>query len=108
MVSAPWDLYQAYGDESLLRETLGRRRPAWVDYAAASAAGGRHPARAAARPEPAPHEEYLWDTGFHWGEWLEPDAEIDDFGAFVGGRQVRGGDRLPAPVARARSPGSAS
>ena len=32
----------------------------------------RHPARAARRPEPAPHEQYLWDTGFHWGEWLVP------------------------------------
>ena len=23
---------------------------------------------------PAPHEQYLWDGGFHWGEWLEPGA----------------------------------
>ena len=23
-------------------------------------------------PQPAPHERFLWDTGFHWGEWLEP------------------------------------
>ena len=30
------------------------------------------PTRAARRPEPAPHERYLWDTGFHWGEWLVP------------------------------------
>ena len=30
------------------------------------------PSRAAARPEPAPHEQYLWDGGYHWGEWLEP------------------------------------
>ena len=37
----------------------------------------------AARPEPAPHERYLWDTGFHWGEWLEPGFEITDFDAFV-------------------------
>jgi len=32
----------------------------------------RHPARIERSPEPAPHERYLWDTGFHWGEWLEP------------------------------------
>ena len=30
------------------------------------------PAARTARPDPAPHEEYLWDGGFHWGEWLEP------------------------------------
>ena len=45
--------------------------------------GGRHPDRAAARPEPAAHERYLWDTGFHWGEWLEPGADLGDFPAFV-------------------------
>ena len=82
VVSAPWDLYQAYGDTSLLRETWGIMT-AWVGFAAAAAAGGRHPDRAAARPEPAAHERYLWDTGFHWGEWLEPGGAPADFGAFV-------------------------
>jgi alpha-L-rhamnosidase len=82
VVSAPWDLYQAYGDTSLLREMWGPMT-AWVRFAAAAAAGGRHPDRAASRPEPAAHERYLWDTGFHWGEWLEPGADLGDFPAFV-------------------------
>jgi alpha-L-rhamnosidase len=82
VVSAPWDLYQAYGDASLLSETWGVMT-AWVRFAAATAAGGRHPDRAAARPVPGPHERYLWDTGFHWGEWLEPGGAPADFGAFV-------------------------
>jgi alpha-L-rhamnosidase len=82
VVSAPWDLYQAYGDISLLRETWSTMT-AWVRFAAAAAAGGRHPDRAAARPEPAAHERYLWDTGFHWGEWLEPGTDLGDFPAFV-------------------------
>jgi alpha-L-rhamnosidase len=56
---------------------------AWVRFAAAAAAGGRHQARAAARPDPAAHERYLWDTGFHWGEWLEPGTVITDFPAFA-------------------------
>lgn len=46
-----------------------------MEFALRSAASGRHHARAAARPEPAAHEQYLWDTGFHWGEWLEPGAD---------------------------------
>lgn len=82
VVSAPWDLWQAYDDTDLLREV----RPvmtAWLGFAARAAASGRHPSRAAERPEPAPHEGFLWDTGFHWGEWLEPDAEVDDFPAFL-------------------------
>jgi alpha-L-rhamnosidase len=82
VVSAPWDLYQAYGDRSLLAE-LWPTMTAWVDWAAAAARDRRHPGRAAARPDPAPHERWLWDTGFHWGEWMEPGSEITDFGAFV-------------------------
>jgi len=82
VVSAPWDLYQAYGDASLLAGTWGPMT-AWVRFAARAAAGGRHPDRAAARPDPLPHERYLWDTGYHWGEWLEPGGEPRDFGAFM-------------------------
>jgi len=82
VVSAPWDLYEAYGDTSLLHEMWGPMT-AWVRFAAAAAAGGRHPARTAARPEAAAHEQYLWDTGFHWGEWMEPGAVVTDFPAFV-------------------------
>ena len=82
VVSAPWELYQAYGDISLLREMWGTMT-AWVGFAAAAAAGGRHPERAAARPDPLPHERYLWDSGFHWGEWLEPGAVVADFPKFA-------------------------
>lgn len=82
VVSAPWDLYWAYGDADILQECWPVMR-AWLDFATTAARSGRHPDRAAARPEPAAHERYLWDTGFHWGEWLEPGAEIADFGAFA-------------------------
>ena len=31
-----------------------------------------------------PHEEFLWDTGFHWGEWCEPDLDdMDHFANFA-------------------------
>jgi alpha-L-rhamnosidase len=65
VVSVPWDLYQAYGDVSLLREMWGAMT-AWVRFAAAAAG-----------------ERYLWDTGFHWGEWLEPGVVVTDFPAFA-------------------------
>ncbi|MEV0750635.1 MULTISPECIES: family 78 glycoside hydrolase catalytic domain [Streptomyces] len=70
-VIVPWEIFRAYGD----RELLERQWPsmvAWVERAIRMAREGRHPHRAANLPEPAPHEEYLWDTGFHFGEWLEP------------------------------------
>lgn len=67
-----WELWRAYGDREALAEQLPAMRH-WVAYAAGCAANARHPDRAAARPHPASHERYLWDTGFHFGEWLEPD-----------------------------------
>jgi len=70
-VIVPWEIYRAYGDTDVLARQWDSMT-AWVDYAARVAREHRHPSRAAARPEPAEHERYLWDTGFHYGEWLEP------------------------------------
>ncbi|MFJ4616974.1 family 78 glycoside hydrolase catalytic domain [Streptomyces sp. NPDC088812] len=75
-VIVPWEMYRAYGDLDVLREQYPSMR-AWVDYAAGQAATRRHPDRATSRPRPAPHEEFLWDTGFHFGEWLEPGVAPD-------------------------------
>ena len=77
----PFDMWQAYGDDALLH----RQYPsmvAWVEFALRIAEGQRHATREAARPEPAPHERYLWDAGFHWGEWSEPD--VDGMAVFTG------------------------
>lgn len=73
-VIVPWQLWRAYGDADVLAEQFPSMT-AWLDYAAKTARENRHPDRAAARPEPRAYEEFLWDTGFHWGEWLEPGAE---------------------------------
>lgn len=70
-VLVPWELWRAYGDRDALAEQFPAMRR-WVDYAAGCAAGSRHPERSSARPVAAAHERYLWDTGFHFGEWLEP------------------------------------
>ncbi|UQS25864.1 glycoside hydrolase family 78 protein [Amycolatopsis thermalba] len=67
-VIVPWEMWRAYGDLELLRRQFGSMRR-WVGFAARTARENRHPDR---RGAPAPHEEYLWDTGFHFGEWLEP------------------------------------
>ncbi|MEU6537175.1 family 78 glycoside hydrolase catalytic domain [Streptomyces sp. NPDC047000] len=75
-VTVPWEMWRAYGDLDLLR-TQYPSMCAWVDLAALRARTRRHPDRAAARPVPAPHERYLWDTGFHFGEWLEPGVAPD-------------------------------
>ncbi|MBO1739497.1 alpha-L-rhamnosidase [Leifsonia sp. TF02-11] len=97
----PWELYRAYGDPSILAETAPMMR-AWVDYAARAAAGGRHPSREASRPEPAPHERFLWDTGWHWGEWLEPDVPFNPQGdpAIVATAYLAHSAQLTADAAR--------
>jgi len=76
-VYVPYQIWQSYGDTEILASQFDSMR-AWVDFALGRAAGGRHPSRAAARPQPAEHERYLWDTGFHWGEWLEPGDDFAD------------------------------
>ncbi|WP_326950566.1 glycoside hydrolase family 78 protein [Amycolatopsis sp. NBC_01307] len=66
-VLVPWELWRAYGDREVLAgqyESMVR----WVEYAAAAARERRHPDRVRS----APHDEFLWDTGGHFGEWLEP------------------------------------
>jgi alpha-L-rhamnosidase len=77
VVMVPWELWRAYGDEGVLAE-LWPAIVGWVDYAAEAARTSRHPSREALRPEPAPHEAYLWDGGFHWGEWHEPGMGDDE------------------------------
>ncbi|MBB2947531.1 alpha-L-rhamnosidase [Actinoplanes lutulentus] len=80
----PWQLFQAYGDRGVLAEFYPAMR-AWVDRCALAAASRRHPSREADSAEPKPHEEFLFDTGFHFGEWLEPGVEPHlDFGADQG------------------------
>jgi alpha-L-rhamnosidase len=81
-VIVPWELYRAYGDVEVLDE-LWPTMVRWLERYERMARDQRHPSRVARRPKPAPHERYLVDTGFHWGEWLVPGEEIPDFGAFV-------------------------
>jgi alpha-L-rhamnosidase len=79
VVVVPWELYRQYGDERILAE-MWPAMEAWMARAVRMARTQRHPSRVSS---PAPHEEFLWDTGFHWGEWLEPDASPLPFEDFL-------------------------
>ena len=57
----PWTLYQAYGDESFLRENLEMMKK-WVAYIRSVG-----------------DEEYLWLGGYHYGDWLAMDAGEDSY-----------------------------
>jgi alpha-L-rhamnosidase len=81
-VIVPWELYRAYGDTQVLDE-LWPTMVRWLDRVERMARDQRHPDRAARSPQAAPHEQFLWDSGFHWGEWSVPGEEVGDFRAFV-------------------------
>ncbi|KRE81381.1 alpha-L-rhamnosidase [Arthrobacter sp. Soil764] len=77
IVMVPWEVYLASGDASILAENWEAMKR-WLGFVRATAETHRHDARAAARTTPASHEQYLWDTGFHFGEWMEPGGPEPD------------------------------
>jgi alpha-L-rhamnosidase len=77
----PQTMWRVYADQELLERQYDSM-VAWVEFGLRRAGAGRHPSRIAARSEPGPHEHLLWDTGFHWGEWCEPD--VDGSAVFTG------------------------
>ncbi|WP_338539928.1 glycoside hydrolase family 78 protein [Paenibacillus tundrae] len=60
-VICPWTLYEMYGDIRLLAEQYGSMKR-WVDYIYHQ---GDKP--------------YLWNTGFHFGDWLALDSKPDSY-----------------------------
>ena len=80
-VVVPWELYRAYGDTAVLDEQWPSMT-AWLGYVTRTAAEARHPGRIARSAAPAPHERYLWDTGFQFSEWLIPGEKITDMAAY--------------------------
>lgn len=77
IVMVPWEIHLAAGDTAILEVNWEAMRR-WLEFIRSTAEGNRHPARAAAQASPAPHEQYLWDTGFHFGEWMEPGGPAPD------------------------------
>lgn len=66
-VAVPYSMYQVTGNTAILRQqyTCMKR---WCDYVIDQAAT-RKPKGSTLPPE---IEMYLWDTGYHYGEWLIP------------------------------------
>lgn len=77
IVAVPWELHRSYGDTEVLSENWNAM-VRWVEWALGNARTARHHSRVERSPEPLPHEQYLWDGSFHWGEWTEPRARAAD------------------------------
>ncbi|WP_073257114.1 family 78 glycoside hydrolase catalytic domain [Cryptosporangium aurantiacum] len=77
IVHVPWVIYETYGDRQVLAENWDAM-VRWVEFALNSARTARHSSRVQRSAEPQEHEAFLWDGGFHWGEWLEPRTRAAD------------------------------
>lgn len=60
-VICPWTVYLNYGDKRILEEQYTSMK-AWVEYIRAQG-----------------DNEFVWNTGFHFGDWLALDAKEDSY-----------------------------
>lgn len=60
-VICPWTMYLCYGDKRILEEQYESMKD-WIEYIRKQG-----------------DNEYLWNTGFHFGDWLGLDAKEGDF-----------------------------
>lgn len=60
-VICPWTLYQCYGDIRVLQNQYPSMK-AWVEYVRSQG-----------------EAEFLWNTGFHFGDWLGLDAKENSY-----------------------------
>ncbi|KRE45015.1 glycoside hydrolase family 78 protein [Paenibacillus sp. Soil522] len=60
-VICPWTIYVCYGDKRILEEQYESMK-AWVSYIRSQG-----------------ENEFLWNTGFHFGDWLGLDAKSGDY-----------------------------
>lgn len=72
----PWTLYQQYGDLRALERYYDNMKR-WVEYIRAMAATHNPSDIGELSPERAEHMKYLWNTNFHFGDWLTPSVSLD-------------------------------
>ncbi len=74
-VMMPWDVYWAFGDVGVL-EAQYESMKAWVDYVQTHARRVNWAKKLNPRywldNAYRERQQFIWDTGYHWGEWLEP------------------------------------
>ncbi|WP_342041613.1 alpha-L-rhamnosidase [Bacillus sp. OTU2372] len=60
----PWVLFQRYGDKRILEQCFPAMEK-WLDFVQKSAAGNKENVE-------EDYVRYLWDTKFHFGDWMIP------------------------------------
>ncbi len=76
-VTLPWNLYEAYGDTDVLAENYEMMKK-WVEYVRYTA---EHEQPEQINGEMTAERErwskYLWNTNFHFGDWLTPSVSFN-------------------------------
>ena len=70
----PYTLYLCYGDPRILENQYASARK-WVDYIVHEAEKANPSYADLEYYQNLDDARYVWDTGYHWGEWLEPDVK---------------------------------
>lgn len=76
IVLVPWELYRQYGDVEVLERCYDAML-AWHDYSVRSAAGDK-----------SGDARYVWDTKFHYGDWMLPSVLAQPGGNPIDGAQA--------------------
>lgn len=76
-VIIPWALYQAYGDISILKDTYSmmKRWVSYIQHTAETEIPGNLKGKLS--EEQLERQKYLWDTHFHFGDWLTPSVSFN-------------------------------
>ncbi|CQR57809.1 alpha-L-rhamnosidase [Paenibacillus riograndensis SBR5] len=94
-VIAPWTMYLCYGDQSILERQYDSAK-AWVEYMKTNAENDSDHYKDAAYyhndTDGEPDAKFIWDTKFHYGEWLEADIDHspEQMGAEIQTRMFKG------------------
>lgn len=73
IIGLPWVLYQVYGDISVLQENYNAMEK-WMSYVRNEAENGIN-LKEGADEAAKERQKYLWNTNFHFGDWLYPSCK---------------------------------
>jgi alpha-L-rhamnosidase len=72
----PWTLYQMYGDITILKDYYPAMKK-WVEYIRRIAENFNPKNIGEVSPERAERLKYLWNSNFHFGDWLTPSVCVN-------------------------------
>jgi len=76
-VIMPWSMYEVYGDETILSDNYEMMKK-WIDYIRYTAEHEMPKEyKGEMTPERREWNKYLWNTNFHFGDWLTPSVSFD-------------------------------